>query len=497
VSGIVSVALADLRERTRTFAMFLVIAVALQVGFLFVPDASAPYATVDLGGWRGLYNSAWMGTTTAILTVALLPLAGFFLIRPALHRDVLLGTHELVAAAPIARVRFVLGKFVSNVAVLAGVALVLIVAAVVMQLIRGESRTVEFAAYARPYLIVTLPTCALTAACTIIVDTARPLRGIGGSALWFFIWISLLSIPLILTPDRAGVAAFDPLGFTMLTSAIAAGLHQSVPGANPHDAMSIGIAPVTGHLRTFSFDGIRFTSAAVLTRLGWLVASIASCALVGGLAFDLSGRAVVARPQTRFAGVAARLPLPLLGRIELTQALGTAGTWWTVGMLALAGAALVVPVDMLQRIIAPLIWVWPVGPVAALSTMDARSGIDDLLRATPTPALVRIFWRWLAALSLAIVPIVALAVRDGAGGVALIAIVAASIACGIALGALTRAPVAFEALALAAWYLGPLNRAPILDPQTAVRAPLVTVGITTAVAIVALGTAAARSAWRS
>jgi len=168
----VSVALADLRQRTRTFTMFLVVAVALQVGFLLVPDASATYATVNLGGWRGIYNSAWMGTTTAIFTAALLPLAGFFLVRPGLHRDVLLGTHELVVSAPIARVRFVLGKFVSNVVVLAGVALVLVAAAVVMQLVRDESRTIEFAAYAWPYSIVTLPTCALTAACTIVVDGA-------------------------------------------------------------------------------------------------------------------------------------------------------------------------------------------------------------------------------------------------------------------------------------------------------------------------------------
>jgi len=494
LSGIVSVALADLRQRTRTFTMFLVVAVALQVGFLLVPDASATYATVNLGGSRGIYNSAWMGTTTAIFTAALLPLAGFFLVRPGLHRDVLLGTHELVVSAPIARVRFVLGKFVSNVVVLAGVALVLVAAAVVMQLVRDESRTIEFAAYAWPYSIVTLPTCALTAACTIVVDTARPLRGIGGAILWFFVWTTLLSIPAALTVDR--MAAFDPLGFTLLTSAVVAGLHHTVPGADAHQSMAFGIVSVAGRLRTFPFDGIHFTGAAVLTRIGWLLASVASCALVGRFAFDLSASAIKTRPQARFAGFVARFPLPLLGRIALTQALSIAGIWWIVGMLALAGAALVVPLEVLGRVIAPLIWVWPVGPVAVLSTQDARAGVDDLLRATPIRAAVRVLWRWLAALSLAIVPVIALAVRDGAGGIALIAILCASVACGIALGALTRAQVGFEALALAAWYVGPLNRVPIVDPQTAVRAPLVTIGIATAVTIIALGTAAVRSAWR-
>jgi len=108
VIGIVGVALADFRERSRTFGIFVVVVAALQLGFLFVPDASATYATVNLGGWRGIYNSAWMGATTAMLTVTLLPLAGFFLVRPALYRDVLLSTAELVACAPIGRVRFVL-----------------------------------------------------------------------------------------------------------------------------------------------------------------------------------------------------------------------------------------------------------------------------------------------------------------------------------------------------------------------------------------------------
>jgi len=58
-----------------------------------------------------------------------------------------------------------------------------------------------------------------------------------------------------------------------------------------------------------SFDGIRFISAAVLTRMGWLAASVLSCALVGGLAFDVSAGAANSRRHVRFAGVAARFRL--------------------------------------------------------------------------------------------------------------------------------------------------------------------------------------------
>ncbi len=493
MSAIVAVALADFRQRTRTFGVLLVIAVALQAGYLSVPDASATYATVNLGSWRGLYDSAWMGATTSLLTIMLLPLAGFFLVRPALHRDVVLGTNELVACAPIGRLRFVVGKFASNFAFVAGVALVLVLAAIVMQFVRGESRTFSLISYALPYLIITLPACALVAAAAIAIDSVRLFRGIVGGIVWFFVWNALLAIPVLSTP-RGGIAAFDPLGLTTMLSALLGGLHAAVPGAHVGQDPNIGVTQVR-HLRTFRFDGVPWSTTTLLTRIVWTASAVALCAVVSPIALDVHAAKARQHAASGFRNFLTRVPLPPLGRIEFTQAMSAAGIWWTIGMLALAVAALAVPSEALIRIVAPLVWIWPVAAIAAVSVVDAH-GLDDVLRATPTAAFVRVLWRWVAACSLAAIPVIALAVRAGPSGAALTAIAAAAVACGIALGAFTRAPLAFQTIALLAWYLGPVNRLPFVNPATSSHAPLEGFVVAVVLTIVALGATSGRIAQR-
>jgi ABC-type transport system involved in multi-copper enzyme maturation permease subunit len=496
MTGIAAVALADLRQRTRTFGVLLVVAAALELGYLFVPDASARYVVVDLGGWRGLYTSTWMGATTALLTVTLLPLAGFFLVRPALHRDAQLGTADVVACAPLGRRAFVLGKWASNAAFLAAISLLLMLAAAVMQVVRGESRTIEPAAYLLPYAIITLPTCALIAAAAIVLDSARPLRGIAGGVVWFFGWNALVAVPFIMTGTSGGVAAFDPFGATAVFSALQHGLYASVAVTNiDRSAMMVGF-DAAGHLRTFRFTGVPWSAGLIGTRLAWALLAPGLCALVAPIALPRDApRATTRSSRAGFAGVVRRLPLPLLGRLELAIAIDLAGTWWVIGMGLLTLGALTVPAETLRRVVEPLIWIWPVGVIAGLSVVD-RGGVDEIRRATPTSAIVRVLWRWAAAAVLIGTPIVGLAFRSGSSGPTFIAIALAVAACGVALGALTRSPLTFEALAITGWYLGPVNGVPAFDPAAFTQAPITSLGIAGIVTLCALAATAMHASKR-
>ncbi len=53
---------ADLLERVRRRSFLVVVAATLYAGYWLVPPIDAGYLTVSAGGWRGEYNSAWMGT---------------------------------------------------------------------------------------------------------------------------------------------------------------------------------------------------------------------------------------------------------------------------------------------------------------------------------------------------------------------------------------------------------------------------------------------------
>ncbi len=495
MNGILAVALADFRQRTRTFGMVVIVAATLQLGYLFVPDASAGYSTVDLDGWRGVYDSAWMGACTAWLCALLLTFVGVFLLRPALSRDAQLGTYPLLASAPLSRVAVVLGKWMSNVALLAMLGALLVIAATAMQLLRGEDRTIHLAAYIVPYLALTLPACAVIAAGAIVLDAVPPLRGVLGGILSFFIATALIATPLARSAGGMHAVPIDPLGVTTLASSMLASLHAAQPAANATHDLSIGGGPAAKHL--FRFTGIAWSPALFAQRAGWILLSALAVALVAPFALAAPRPAA---QRTRFARwpqrVVQRLPLGRLLRGDVALAFGIAGPWVLLGSIVIAALALFLPTIAISRVIAPLAWIWPLGAIAATSVVDASANLDPLLLATPAGVWRRVLTRWCACFASALLPIGALALRDGPAGIALIAVAAAIVALGLALGIVTRSAAGFSALMMIAWYLGPVNGLPALDPAAAVATPATATVISLVVAALALAVAGRRLAHR-
>jgi ABC-type transport system involved in multi-copper enzyme maturation permease subunit len=489
VNAIVAIARADLLERTRTFGILIAVAALLELGYLFVPDRSASYSTVDLAGWRGIYDSSWMGTVNAVLTISFLPLFGFFLIRPAQSRDAACGTYDIVASSPLPRTMVALGKWTSNVALLIAFAAILGVAAIAMQVVRGEDRTIDLLAYLFPFAIVTVPACAMTASLAMAITAIPGLRGIGGGIVWFFVWTALLAIPLQIAGN--GTTALDPLGTSVLTASLFHGLASAEPHVNIGNNIEIGFSDRSQHV--FRFVGVPWNGTAIAMRAAWSLVAIAIAAAVSSFALVRTNP----RARGRFAALPARLvallPLPPLLRAELGATLGEAGPYWLAGMVGVTIAALVVPAEGLARIVAPLVWIWPIGPIAFATVMDVRANCEDVLRATPTPSWRRALARTTSCFLLAIVPVAALALRDGAAGlIALLPLAFAAAAVGVVLGALARSPLPFEGLVLVGWYLGAVNHFPPLDPANASRDPLATLAACATTSVVAL----AVTAWR-
>jgi hypothetical protein len=467
----------------------IVVAALLELGYLFVPDRSAAYSTVDLGGWRGIYDSAWMGTIDAILTITFLPLFGFFLIRPAQSRDAVCGTYDIVASSPLPRAMVALGKWTSNVALLIAFATLLGIAAIAMQLVRGEDRSIDLLAYLLPFAIVTVPACAITASLAMAITAIPGLRGIVGGIVWFFVWTALLVVPLQIAGN--GMTALDPLGTSVLTASLFHGLASAEPHVNIGNNIAIGSSDPSKHV--FRFVGIPWNGAAIGVRAAWCLLAIAIAAAVSSFAL------VRTNPRTRgrFAELPARLvalvPLPPLLRAELGATLGEAGPYWLAGMVSVTIAALAVPVEGLARVVSPLVWIWPIGPIAFATVMDVRANCEDVLRATPTPSWRRALARTISCFLVAAVPVAALALRDGGAGiVALLPLAFAAAAVGVALGALARSPLPFEGIVLLGWYVGAVNHVQALDPANATQHPLATLAACATTSVAAL----AVTAWR-
>ena len=76
-----------LPERHGRPAYLVTLAAAIVLGYLALPPASSVWVVMNAGGYRGVYNSAWTGTVTALAGALWLMGAGFYVVRSAIARD--------------------------------------------------------------------------------------------------------------------------------------------------------------------------------------------------------------------------------------------------------------------------------------------------------------------------------------------------------------------------------------------------------------------------
>ena len=121
---------------------------------------------------------------------------------------------------------------------------VLAVTALALQLARGESTAVDPGALLLPFVLLTLPVLALTAAAAVPFETIPVLRAGLGNIAWFFLW-------MITAIAGQGV----PLGGlgTVAKSMRQAMAAQHLPAAAE---FSLGFTKVDHPLHTFTWHGL-------------------------------------------------------------------------------------------------------------------------------------------------------------------------------------------------------------------------------------------------
>jgi len=502
---VAALARADLLERSRRPAFLVLLGIGLWSAWVFTPPNHAAYATFRMADARGAYGSAWIGATVAMLAALFYSLAGFYVVKNAIAGDRITGVGPVLAATPMRNVEYVLGKWIANTGLLAATTAVMLVGAALMQLVRGEDPMIRPLALAAPFLWITLPAMALTAAIAVWFEATPGLRGGFGNIVYFFLW------PVVLLNPGASLgqepSAWDPLGVQMLVSEMLRAGREAVPAfAAGSESFSIGLNFRKGgwHLTTFPWQGIDWTPARVLTRLGWLAAAAVLAALaaipfdrfaeehrsrgarpakrpggprgVAANASDLAApengrpapsRPAVAPPVAALAAVMPRFsPLPL---VLAEWRLLVAGTslWWWIAWLALQLPGSLAPLDVAARF-AAVAWIWPVLHWSALGARDRVCGTAALLDCSPHPVARQLPAALASGAALGLLAGTGFGVRALAAGrwevVAgwLVGAVFAP-ALAVALGTLTGGRKTFEILFVVLWYVGPLNGAAPVD----------------------------------
>jgi hypothetical protein len=479
---VAALAIADFLERTRRPAYLVTLAVAVALGYLALPLPSSHYVVVNAGGYRGVYNSAWAGTVTALAGALWLMGGGFYVVRSAIGRDQHTRVGQILAATPLRDAAYLGGKFLSNLMVLASMAGVLAVTALAMQLARGESAAVNLEALLLPYLLFTLPVLALTAAAAVMTETVQVLRGGLGNIAWFFVWIAF-----------AIAGAGVPLGF----GAVSVSMRQAMIAQHLHAAeFSVGFTQIPDPLHAFTWQGLAPSSGLIIARL----AVIAACCCLAVVPAAWFGRFDPARGRARNIALrgeadasvadtaaaldtggkavtpaAARLyrPLPqpearlrsgfwrvLAGQARILVQ-GTPAWWWLVAA-ALGAAGLAVPPSLVKpagastALLLAAAWIWPVLIWSRLGAQRCENGLDTLLGSYPGSRR-QLAAEWLAGLALTALtglgPLLRLAAAaDGPRVAAWIAGALFIPSLALLLGTATRTHRLFQALYLLLWY---------------------------------------------
>lgn len=485
-----ALAIADFRERTRRHAYLVTLAAAIVLGYLAVPPTSSRYVIMNAGGYRGIYNSAYVGTATALAGGLWLMFGGFYVVHGVIARDQRTGVGQILAATPLRNAQYMTGKFCSNLLVLASMAGVLAVTGLALQLARRESTAVDPDALLLPFALFTLPVLAVTAAAAALFDAVPVLRGGLGNISWFFVWMIC-----VIAGNGAPLGGMGAITESMRTAMAA----QRLP---PAGEFSVGFTQVDHPLRTFIWHGVEPSSGFTTGRLVLIVVAAVLAALPatwfgrfdpartrlprgGGARIPGDGEtvtspapaAVLAAPAD---GQAARLaPSPVYkslppagtrsalaaGRLLAGEARilvqGTPRWWWLVAAaINLAGlavpASLVKPAGASTALLLAAAWIWPVLIWSRLGTQRHENGLDTLLGAYPG-VYRQLAAEWAAGLLLTALaglgPLFRMvASADGPGVAAWVAGALFIPALALLLGTASRTPRMFQALYVILWY---------------------------------------------
>ena len=496
--SIYAVARADFLERVRRYSFLLTLLFAIFLGYA----AATGRIAVHLGDYRGVYTSAWIGALVAVVTTSFVSLVGFYIVKNALDRDRHTGVGQILAATPLSKVPYMLGKFLSNFAVLSSMVLMLAIAAVAMQFYAAEDPHLDTIALLAPFVIIALPAMALTAALAVLFETLPIVRGGVGNILWFFVW-AMLGIAL---PEVSGRRWLDPMGLMTVADSMMAGAREFIPGYKNGFSLTIADNP-TQIVETFRWHGVPWNSQAILLRLGWTVLAIL-IVIFAALFFDrfdsASGFILPTRKAKKLQ--AARLAelaqagmvapskstaivhlTPLVANAhrnaffriflaELRLALKGFRWWWYVGAAGLLIAQFFAPLEVSRGPLLATAWLWAILIWSAMGSRESRFGTRSLLFSCANILPRQLPACFLAGFAIAILTgagagLRLLASGDSSGFFAWIAGALFLPSLALALGVFGGTGKPYEGLLTAIWYVGPLNHTPGFDFTGAANGP--------------------------
>ncbi len=513
---VLAIATADFRERTRRYSFFLALLFAIFLGYA----TATGKIFLQFDGYRGVYTSGWTGTLVALVITCFVSLVGFYVVKNSVERDRSTGVGQILAATPLSKAAYAFGKFLSNFAVLSSMVAILALGALATQFWAAEEASIDPWALLSPFLLLALPTIALTAALALSFEMLPLLRGGFGNVAWFFLWTFGLAAPI--TSKRPWL---DPTGIIAVMNSLVDGARRYVPDYHGGMAFQIDVGQHINVVEAWRWHGIVWSASSVLLRLMWFAVA---CAIVAGAAFvfdrfDTARSGRPARPARKSSSatspqqeslrpsavpsehihltpLADRTGSNAFARIflaELRLALFGRRWWWYAVAIGFLIAEFSAPLEASRGPILASAWMWAVFVWSPMGARESRFSTRPLLFCCANIVPQQFLGCLLAGISVAFLTgagtVVRLAIAGNSPG--LLAWLAGALvlpSLALLLGVSSGTSKPFEGLLTTLWYIGPMNHTPGLDFTGAANGlhtisyAMVLLGLTVAFLLVAL-----------
>lgn len=480
------ITLADFRERSRRYSFLVMLGFAFFFGYLVIVGKYSLF----LGDCRGAHNSAWVGSLMAVVTVQFLVFFGFYLVKNCIGRDRQTGVGPIISASQITGTRYVITKFLSNVAVLGTIVAILYLSALVMFVVGSVAEDFDPVALSLPFLYSCLPAVFLAGALAIFFESVSWLSGIVGNILYIFLAELILLLAVFnVAPalDVSGISLYIPsmqeaasLQYPEARMGIEMGFVNVVETINADDKL------------LFTWQGIDWAPSMFLSRLVWIFVSImlAWSSAFFFKRFDTSksrrrvrrtagikersaseGVAAASAPLVNYSdlpGVAARSSILALVVAEWRLLMSRIHwSWYLIGLVLIV-LQLAIPYEFARSIAYPAAWLWPVAILSPLGNREFVHGTDRIVFSSGSSQLRQLSASWLAGLVSVALVTGGLIIRSAIMGNDTIlwswlagCLFVPSLA--LILGTVSRSNKLFEIVYVLVWYIGPVNKAPALD----------------------------------
>jgi len=473
---------ADFLERVRRYSFLIMLGAVVFLGY----QTGIGNMALELGQYRGEYNSAWVGAMMSLIATFFLGWFGFYLVKGSVARDRETGVGQIMATTPLTRPLYTIGKWLSNFALLIAMVLVLALAGIAIQLLQGENLQVELAPFLAPFIFIVLPLMAVIAAIAVLFETIPFLSGGFGNILYFFAFVMVFPLIDKLTQTNP---AIEPLGLGIFMHDMQAAVTKVYPDYSGGFSLGSGGEEIIG---TFLWTGVHWTTDLILARVFYIVLAI-GFALLAALFFDRfdpsrrkprqtknSASTLTPEPASTSRTISQPIHLTPLApsqkgfaflRVlisELKLLLKRQRWWWYAGVAGLFIASLANPIENVRAYILPFVWIWPVLIWSGMGNREISNNTGQMVFSSAAPLMRQLPATWLAGFLVAVLTGsgVALKLLIAGDGVGLLAWLSGALfipSFALASGVWSNSHKLFEVLYVTMWYLGPLNKIYAVD----------------------------------